>query len=165
MNTKIAVAVGLAAMLAAIFIILHQQAVFAAGVKVDIVGRASSQTNTEYAPKLVRANVGDSVIWTNKDSDSHTVTSNDPAFDSGILEQNATFRFPFNKEGISNYYCTLHPNMLGTVSVSAGTGGNGGGGGSITTIGLIVGGGAAAVAGGVLLVLRRRAKGGDQSIP
>ena len=134
MNTKIAVAVGLAAMLAAIFTVPSQQAAFAADINVDIVVGASSLTDTAYAPNPVQANVGDKVIWTNQDSQPHTATAGAPGEATGmfggtneapvILVKGKTQEFTFTEAGEFDYYCILHPTMVGTVMVSAG-GGNG----------------------------------------
>ena len=63
------------------------------------------------------------VIWDNKDSSAHTVTSGTPdigysgSFDSGIVVGGDKFVFKFENQGIFDYYCTLHPWMVGTISV------------------------------------------------
>jgi plastocyanin len=63
------------------------------------------------------------VTWTNDDSQPHTATSGeavipDGRFDSGIMAPAATFDFTFTEAGEYPYFCLLHPNMVGTVSVS-----------------------------------------------
>ncbi len=62
--------------------------------------------------------VGTTVTWKNEDSMTHTVTATDNSFDSGDLEQGATFSFTFTKAGTYSYVCQLHPNMKGTVTVT-----------------------------------------------
>ncbi len=62
--------------------------------------------------------VGTTVVWTNKDSAAHTVTASDGSFDSGSLDQGATFSFTFSKAGTFNYTCQFHPNMKGTITVT-----------------------------------------------
>jgi plastocyanin len=39
-------------------------------------------------------------------------------FDSGIMAPAATFEHTFTEAGDYPYFCLLHPNMVGTVSVS-----------------------------------------------
>jgi plastocyanin len=78
----------------------------------------------------VNAKVGDTVIWTNDDSQPHTVTSGsngtpDKKFDSSpnfqpLLVPKGTFKHTFTEAGDYAYYCGLHPNMVGTVKVAAG---------------------------------------------
>jgi len=93
------------------------------GVNVSIVKDAAIKGDKAYQPNPVNVTIGEEVIWTNDDSQIHTVTSgtgpSDPdlgaVFDSGILSPGDTFRHVFNQTGIFPYYCTLHPQMVGTV--------------------------------------------------
>jgi nitrite reductase (NO-forming) len=90
---------------------------------VSIVSGSSSLTTDAYAPNPVQVGVGDMVTWTNDDSQPHTATSGeavipDGRFDSGIMAPAATFDFTFTEAGEYPYFCLLHPNMVGTVSVS-----------------------------------------------
>ncbi len=70
-----------------------------------------------YSPSSITINVGDTIVWTNYDSASHTVTSNDGTFDSGGISTGSTFSFTFTNAGTFNYYCSPHPNMTGSVTV------------------------------------------------
>ena len=79
-----------------------------------IVSNAGSNS---YSPNPIEAKVGETVTWVNDDSTIHTVSSTDGSFDSGILQRGQTFSYTFDKEGEYSYYCALHPNMVGTVSV------------------------------------------------
>jgi plastocyanin len=90
---------------------------------VSIVQGAASKTIDAYDPNQVQAKTGDTVTWTNNDSTLHTATSGqgakpDDTFDSSTLAQSKSFSFTFEKAGEYPYFCTLHPNMAGTVSVS-----------------------------------------------
>lgn len=132
MNAKIAVVVGLAAILASVFAL--PQAVFAADVNVSITAGATSKTTDAYSPNPVKANVGDTVIWTNDDTTPHTATSGVPTSgpdgmfggnaEAGgtILIKGKSESFTFANEGTFPYFCTLHPNMVGSVEVAAGGG-------------------------------------------
>jgi plastocyanin len=72
--------------------------------------------------------IGDTVIWTNDDSALHTVTSGSPEeeegenaeveFDCGFMATGKTFGQKFTAEGQFSYFCTLHPDMVGQVTVS-----------------------------------------------
>jgi plastocyanin len=97
-------------------------------IEVSITPGSSSKTDDAYDPNPVQAGVGDTVRWTNDDTTPHTVTSGtvgapDGKFDSSpglnpLMAPGATFEHTFEEAGEFPYYCALHPNMVGTVSVS-----------------------------------------------
>ena len=66
---------------------------------------------------------GDTVSWTNLDSATHTVTAGDEsapnpdAFDSGDLGQDESFDLVVADAGEIAYYCQIHPQMQGTITV------------------------------------------------
>src|ERR671922_1428162 len=138
MNSKIAFAVGLAAVLAAILAPMSTSPpAFAAEVAVDITEGASTKTTNAYSPNPVEINVGDTVIWTNQDATAHSATSGkdatptglfgDPSASGSVLVRGKSQSFTFTEAGEYPYYCFLHPNMVGTVVVAASAaGGNGG---------------------------------------
>ncbi|MGI8998710.1 MAG: cupredoxin domain-containing protein, partial [Candidatus Limnocylindria bacterium] len=74
-----------------------------------------------FSPEDLTIEVGDTVTWTNLDSFSHTATSTSgPAsFDSGDLATGATFSFTFDTAGTYEYFCEIHPNMIGSITVTA----------------------------------------------
>lgn len=99
--------------------------VYAQGASVSIVPNASTMGDKSFSPNPAEVKAGESVTWTNGDSQIHTVTSGEvgaadsgKVFDSKILSPKATFDFKFDKAGEYDYYCTLHPQMVGKVSVS-----------------------------------------------
>ncbi|MGY5140068.1 MAG: cupredoxin domain-containing protein [Candidatus Nitrosopumilus sp. Bin_571-38] len=83
--------------------------------------------NSCYIPSLVNIEPNQVVLWDNKDSSAHTVTSGTPdigasgSFDSGIVAGGEKFSFKFKKNGSFDYFCTLHPWMMGTINVSEST--------------------------------------------
>ena len=90
---------------------------------VSIVPGSSSLTTDAYQPNPVQVSTGGTVTWTNDDAQPHTATSGENAtpdgtFDSGIMAPAATFEHTFTAAGEYPYFCLLHPNMVGTVSVS-----------------------------------------------
>ena len=128
MNSKIAVAVGLVAVIAAVLVPISTLApAFAATIAADVTSGSSSKTTDAYSPNPINAAVGDTVTWTNKDSTPHTVTSGtggtpDGKFDSSpgfnpLLAPQQTFSHTFAEAGEFPYYCAIHPNIVGTVNV------------------------------------------------
>jgi plastocyanin len=76
-----------------------------------------------YTPDPATIPRGANVTWDNDDDTLHTVTSGSPGatsgteFDSGYLAAGSTFQHTFNNAGIFDYWCTLHPHMIGKVVV------------------------------------------------
>jgi plastocyanin len=71
-----------------------------------------------FAPKHLKVSVGQEITWTNQDSAPHTVTASSGAkFDSGTLEQGATYTWKATKPGTVDYFCAIHPTMTGTIVV------------------------------------------------
>jgi plastocyanin len=143
MNAKIAVAVGVAVFLAdaaAILVMMMMMmtttmpAYAAEQIAADITQGSSSKTIDAFSPNPINVHVGDTVTWTNRDSTPHTVTSGingrpDGRFDSSpnlnpLIAPAATFSHTFTEAGGYPYYCSLHPNMIGTVIVASAPGGS-----------------------------------------
>gem|GEM_PF-624271 len=71
-----------------------------------------------YHPAELTIPAGTTVRWDNGEAIPHTVNAKDSKFDSGlIMNKGASWSFLFNTPGIYNYYCILHPAMLGKVTV------------------------------------------------
>jgi len=99
--------------------------VYAQGASVSIVPNASTMGDKSFSPNPVEVKAGANVTWTNDDSQIHTVESGSvgaedsgSVFKSPILSPKATFEFVFEQAGNYEYYCTLHPQMVGEVVVS-----------------------------------------------
>ena len=75
-----------------------------------------------YDPQDITVPVGTTVLWINNDNTIHTVTSGNPEdgatglFDSSIMDAGATFEHTFNSPEIVDYYCIVHPWMIGSVT-------------------------------------------------
>ena len=90
---------------------------------VSIVPGSATLTTDAFSPNPIQVSVGTTVTWTNSDAQPHTVNSGENAtpsglFDSPIMAPQATFEYTFTEAGEVPYFCILHPNMVGTVSVS-----------------------------------------------
>ncbi|MGH6943113.1 MAG: cupredoxin domain-containing protein [Geminicoccaceae bacterium] len=73
--------------------------------------------NFAFSPADLRVAPGTTVIWANHDDAPHTVTSSDGAFKSYAIDSDETFSFTFEKAGSYQYFCALHPHMVGMVKV------------------------------------------------
>ena len=78
---------------------------------------AVSMQNFAFSPAELTIKKGGTVVWTNLDSVAHTVTSDNGAFDSGLLNQNSLWSKTFNEAGTFEYHCTPHPYMKARIIV------------------------------------------------
>jgi plastocyanin len=85
------------------------------GNEVKIVG---IKHDNSFDPNPIDVKVGDSVTWTNTHHVGHTVTSTSSEFNSGDIQPGQSFRHTFDKSGTFDYYCFIHPSMVGKVTVS-----------------------------------------------
>ena len=72
-----------------------------------------------YQPATLDVKVGAIVTWTNTDSTAHSITSDMAnVFDSGALNNGATFKFTFTQPGTYAYHSSSDPNMKGAITVT-----------------------------------------------
>lgn len=81
-----------------------------------------------FSPDSLEIKVGDKVEWKNFDSDNHTVTAQfypasaapgqeENYFDSGMIASGGSFEWQFTKEGTCKYYCRVHRQMSGSITI------------------------------------------------
>ena len=92
----------------------------------DNVGNASSDSDPniieingdeKFSPDQFYVLHGESVVWLHNANGTHTVTSDDGSFDSGMMNNGDDFRHTFDLLGTYNYSCSNHSGMNGTVIV------------------------------------------------
>ena len=62
----------------------------------------------QFTPFRLTVRVGDTVVWTQGGSATHTVSADDGSFDSGNLSNGEEFSFTFAEAGTFAYYCRIH---------------------------------------------------------
>ena len=87
------------------------------GSAVSIAVGARTLTTTAFSPNPVTVAVGGTVTWTNNDSITHTSTSDSGVWNSGGIGAGQSFSQTFPTAGTFPYHCSLHPNMVGTITV------------------------------------------------
>ena len=81
-------------------------------------------TNECYLPYEATVSAGTTVTWSNDDTAAHTVTSGTidagltGIFDSGLFVSGTTFEFTFDDVGTYDYFCMVHPWMVGIINVN-----------------------------------------------
>jgi plastocyanin len=73
--------------------------------------------NLAFSASELRVRAGTRVRWVNGDQLQHTVTADDGAFDSGLIDPSHSFEHVFDRPGTYSYHCTPHPFMHGRVVV------------------------------------------------
>ena len=83
------------------------------GIKKDI-----EISGFAFNPSELTINKGDTVIWTNKDSASHTVSSDSGSeLGSGMLSNGQAYSHTFDSAGTFEYHCSVHPSMKAKIIV------------------------------------------------
>jgi plastocyanin len=87
---------------------------------------SQSPSNPEFfVPEEVTVKAGETITWKNEDTAIHTATSGenstpDGKFDTSLVspgQSSKPIEMP-NEPGQYSYFCTLHPWMTGTITVS-----------------------------------------------
>jgi plastocyanin len=73
--------------------------------------------NFTFLPKDLTVAVGTTVKWVNHDDIPHTVVEKKTTFRSKALDTDDSYSFTFTSAGEFDYFCGLHPHMVGKVIV------------------------------------------------
>jgi plastocyanin len=91
-------------------------AVLLGAILVLAVSAGFSATQAEESNAVV-IKTGTTVTWKNLDGEPHTVVNDAGLFRSAALDQNDTYQFKFDKPGVYQIFCGIHPNMKATITV------------------------------------------------
>src|SRR5215472_2550871 len=81
--------------------------------------------NFSFGPQTLTVRAGTTVTWANRDDIPHRIASSNNAFKkSGALDTDDSYSFTFTTPGTYQYFCYLHPHMVGSIVVEATTGSN-----------------------------------------
>ncbi|MFZ0239994.1 MAG: cupredoxin family copper-binding protein [Xanthobacteraceae bacterium] len=74
--------------------------------------------NFSFTPAAVTVKAGTTVTWTNKDDIPHGIGATNNAFPkSKALDTDDSYSFTFTTPGTYQYFCYLHPKMVGSIVV------------------------------------------------
>ncbi len=73
--------------------------------------------NFTFTPKELTVAVGTTVKWVNHDDIPHTVVEKKTSFRSKALDTDDAYSFTFASAGTFDYFCGLHPQMVGKIIV------------------------------------------------
>jgi plastocyanin len=92
------------------------------GAAADGRSAGVSIIDLDFDPKSVTVTSGGTVSWTNTGKAKHTASARDGSWTSPLLAFGQRFEHTFEVPGTYEYYCTLHPNMVGRVVVTDASG-------------------------------------------
>lgn len=73
--------------------------------------------NFMFEPMALTIKAGSAVTWKNLDGEPHSVVNDAGVFHSSALDQNDTYSFKFDKPGVYQVFCGIHPFMKATITV------------------------------------------------
>jgi amicyanin len=74
--------------------------------------------NFAFNPAELRIKAGDTVVWTNKDTALHTITSDSGnEISSSSLSNGQTYSHTFATKGTYDYHCSIHTSMKAKIIV------------------------------------------------
>lgn len=65
----------------------------------------------QFSPARLEVNLGDTIIWINRDFIPHTATADDTRWDSGTLAQGEKSSIVVDSDTLGQYFCRFHPGM------------------------------------------------------
>jgi len=73
--------------------------------------------NFTFAPAELTVSVGSTVTWANPDDIPHSLVEKNKLFHSKALDTDDSYSFTFTQAGSYDYFCGLHPHMVGKIIV------------------------------------------------
>lgn len=92
--------------------------IMACGGAADSGGEAAITIDNFSFGDPITVGAGQPVVVTNDDGVAHTWTSPDGVFDSGSIPSGDSFEFTFAQAGEYEFFCSIHPSMAGTITVT-----------------------------------------------
>ena len=71
----------------------------------------------QFDPQSVTVAVGQTVRWTNEDDVQHDADAKNGEFESELYGKGGTQEYKAEEAGTIEYFCSVHPNMTGTITV------------------------------------------------
>jgi len=82
-------------------------------------GTAVTIQNFAFQPTTIAIAAGQAVTWTNKDTVLHNAVANDVSWSTANLSTGDSASITFSTAGTFPYRCSIHPEMTGTIVVTA----------------------------------------------
>jgi plastocyanin len=117
-NRKVTAPVGALGLVALLLAAAPQRPSAGEAVLKAAAGVATVQIdNFAFAPATLTVTAGTTVTWKNDDDDAHSVVEKARKFKSAALDTDDTFSQTFTAPGQYEYFCSIHPHMVGKIVV------------------------------------------------
>jgi plastocyanin len=84
------------------------------------IGIVGDRGNASFNPNPASVAQGSMMTFKNNDGITHHIVANDGSFDTGNIAGGATSGGVMLQTNGTNYHCTIHPGMIGSISASTG---------------------------------------------
>jgi plastocyanin len=84
---------------------------------VTIQPAARTLATAAFVPNPVTVSQGATVTWSNTDTTTHDMIADSGAWDSGRIAPGGNFNVTLGTKGSIPYHCSIHPGMVGTITV------------------------------------------------
>lgn len=85
------------------------------------IGIIGDRGNQSFTPNPATVTQGQQMVFKNNDGIVHRIVANDGSFDTGNITGGATSNAVTLSTNGTNYHCSIHPDMVGSINASAGT--------------------------------------------
>ncbi len=82
-----------------------------------IAGSNVTIQNFSFNSSDLHITKGATVVWTNKDNVTHTVTADDGSFTSGNIAPGGTYSRAFTAAATVHYHCSIHTYMTADIVI------------------------------------------------
>ncbi len=90
----------------------------------EMMSEAAVQTHIidihkmKFQTPILKAKIGDTITWVNKDVVPHTVTALDKSWNSGRLKKGESFTLTISVETRLEYFCLYHRQMKAKITLN-----------------------------------------------
>jgi plastocyanin len=85
------------------------------------IGIVGDRGNQSFTPNPATVTQGAMMTFKNNDGITHRIVANDGSFDTGNIAGGATSGGVALQTNGTNYHCTIHPGMIGSINAFGGT--------------------------------------------
>jgi plastocyanin len=83
-----------------------------------VEGAGDPNTAWKFDPATITVKTGDTVVFMNTGSETHTATADDNSFDTHAISAGQQTSVTMAKAGTFTFHCSFHPWMKGTITVT-----------------------------------------------
>ncbi len=73
--------------------------------------------NFAFSPTALAVTAGTTVTWKNADDSPHRIAAKNGAYSSAALDTDDSYSHTFATPGVYQYFCSIHPYMVGKIVV------------------------------------------------